>query len=168
MNLRSVFSYLGLMLVILAILMLLPLPVSWAFAEDAYISFLIGSIISFSIGIILFKKFEREPLDLSSAMVLASLTFIAVSLLGSIAYLDHMSPANSLFESVSGFTTTGLTTVNPEGLPRAILFFRSLTQWIGGVGILVIFLLLMSSPGMSSYYIYKAEGHSHRIEAGVY
>jgi trk system potassium uptake protein TrkH len=168
MNLRSVLSYLGLMLVILAILMLFPLPVSWVFAEDVYISFLLGSIVSFSIGIILFKKFEREPLDLSSAMVLASLTFIAVSLLGSIAYLDHMSPANSLFESVSGFTTTGLTTVNPEGLPRAILFFRSLTQWIGGVGILVIFLLLMSSPGMSSYYIYKAEGHSHRIEAGVY
>lgn len=168
MNFRSVLSYLGLMLVILAILMLLPLPVSWIFAEDVYIPFLLGSIVSFSVGIILFKKFEREPLDLSSAMILASITFVAVSLLGSIAYLDHLSPIDSLFESVSGFTTTGLTTVNPESLPYSVLFFRSLTQWTGGVGILVIFLLLMSSPGMSSYYIYKAEGHSHRIEAGVY
>ncbi|NIO20467.1 MAG: hypothetical protein GTN76_06935 [Candidatus Aenigmarchaeota archaeon] len=168
MNFRSVLSYLGLMLGILAILMLLPIAVSVIFAEDVYIPFLLGAVISFAIGVTLYKKFEREPLDLSSAMILASLTFVTVSLLGSIAYLDHLSPIDSLFESVSGFTTTGLTTVNPESLPFPILFWRSLTQWIGGVGILVIFLLLMSSPGMSSYYIYKAEGHSHRIEAGVY
>jgi trk system potassium uptake protein TrkH len=168
MNFKSVLSYLGLLLGILAVLMLFPIAVSWIFAEDVYIPFLLGAAISFAIGIILCKRFEREPLDLSSAMVLASLTFIVVSLLGSIAYLDHLSPIDSLFESVSGFTTTGLTTVNPETLPQAIIFWRSLTQWIGGVGILVIFLLLLSSPGISSYYIYKAEGHPQRIEAGVY
>lgn len=168
MNFKSVLSYLGLVLVILAVLMLLPIGVSWIFAEDVYIPFLLGAVISFAIGIILYKKFEREPLDLSSAMVLASITFVTVSLLGSLPYLDHLDPLDSLFESVSGFTTTGLTTVNPESLPYSILFWRSLTQWTGGIGILVIFLLLLSSPGMSSYYIYKAEGHSQRIEAGVY
>jgi len=168
MNFKSVLSYLGLMMVILAILTLLPLAVSWIFAEDVYLPFFLGAIISFAVGIILYKKFEREPLDLSSAMVLASITFVTVSLLGSIPYLDHLSPIDSLFESVSGFTTTGLTTVNPESLPHSVLFFRSLTQWIGGVGILIIFLLLLSSPGMSSYYIYRAEGHPQRIEAGVY
>ncbi len=168
MNFKSVLSYLGLLLGILAILMLFPLAVSLVFAEDVYIPFLLGAVISFAVGVVLYKKFEREPLDLSSAMVLASLTFIVVSLFGAIPYLDHLSPMDSLFESVSGFTTTGLTTVNPESLPHSILFWRSLTQWIGGVGILVIFLLLLSSPGMSSYYIYKAEGHPQRIEAGVY
>ncbi|NIO23092.1 MAG: hypothetical protein GTN38_03645 [Candidatus Aenigmarchaeota archaeon] len=168
MNFKSVLSYLGLLLGILAILMLFPLAVSLVFAEDVYIPFLLGAVISFAVGVVLYKKFEREPLDLSSAMVLASLTFIVVSLFGAIPYLDHLSPMDSLFESVSGFTTTGLTTVNPESLPHSVLFWRSLTQWIGGVGILVIFLLLLSSPGMSSYYIYKAEGHPQRIEAGVY
>lgn len=168
MNFSSVLSYLGLMLDILGILMLLPLAVSVIFAEDVYIPFVLGAAISFAIGITLYKKFDREPLNLSSAMALASLTFVTVSLLGSIAYLDHLSPIDAVFESVSGFTTTGLTTVNPESLPHAVLFWRSLTQWIGGVGILVIFLLLISSPGMSSYYMYRAEGRTQRIEAGVY
>ncbi len=168
MNFRSILSYLGLMLVILAILMLLPLAVSWIFAEDVYLPFLLGSIVSFITGIVLYKKLEREPLDLGSAMVLAGVTFITISLFGSIAYLDHLEPVDSLFESVSGFTTTGLTVVNPESLPHAILFWRSLTQWVGGVGIIVIFLLLMSSPGMSSYYLYRAEGRTQRIEAGIY
>lgn len=168
MNFKSVLSYLGFMLVILAILMLLPLAVSWIFAEDVYIPFIFGAVTSFAVGIILYKKFEMEPLDLSSAMVLAGVTFIAVSLFGSVPYLDHLEPVNAVFESVSGFTTTGLTTVNPESLPYSVLFWRSLTQWIGGVGILIIFLLLLSSPGTSSYYIYRAEGHPQRIEAGVY
>jgi trk system potassium uptake protein TrkH len=158
----------GFILVVLSFLMLLPLAVSFVFNENVYIPFLLGAFVSFVIGTILSKKFEREPLTLGSAMVLASLTFVTVSLLGSIVYLDHLEPVDAVFESVSGFTTTGLTTVTPESLPYSILFFRSLTQWIGGIGILVIFLLLLSSPGMSSYYIYKAEGHPQRIEAGVY
>ncbi|UCC91659.1 MAG: hypothetical protein JSV39_00065 [Candidatus Aenigmatarchaeota archaeon] len=150
MNWKSVFSYLGLVLIILAFLMLLPLVVSFLFAENVYVPFLLGALVSFVIGIILSKKFEKEPLTLGSAMVLASLTFVTISLLGSIVYLDHLEPVNEVFESVSGFTTTGLTTVTPESLPYSILFWRSLTQWIGGIGILVIFLLLLSSPGMSS------------------
>ncbi|MEE9323458.1 MAG: TrkH family potassium uptake protein [Candidatus Aenigmarchaeota archaeon] len=168
MDWKSVFSYLGLVLIILSFLMLLPLAVSFIFAENVYVPFLLGALVSFVIGIFLSKKFEKEPLTLGSAMVLAGLTFVTISLLGSIVYLDHLEPINAVFESVSGFTTTGLTTVNPESLPYSILFWRSLTQWIGGIGILIIFLLLLSSPGMSSYYIYRAEGHSHRIEAGVY
>ena len=168
MNWKSVFSYLGLVLIIFSFLMLLPLVVSFVFSENVYVPFLLGAFVSFVIGIFLSKKFEKEPLTLGSAMVLSSLTFITISLLGSIVYLDHLSPVNAVFESVSGFTTTGLTTVNPESLPYSILFWRSFTQWIGGIGILVIFLLLLSSPGMSSYYIYRAEGHSYRIETGVY
>jgi trk system potassium uptake protein TrkH len=101
-------------------------------------------------------------------MILAGITFVVISILGSIPYLDHLAPIDALFESVSGFTTTGLTTVKPEFLPHSILFWRSFTQWIGGIGILIIFLLLLSSPGMSSYFIYKAEKGPQRIEAGVY
>jgi trk system potassium uptake protein TrkH len=168
MNWRSVFSYLGLVLIVLSFLMLLPLVVSFVFGENVYIPFLLGALVSFVTGTVLSRKFEKEPLTLGSAMVLAGLTFITISLLGSVVYLDHLQPIDAVFESVSGFTTTGLTTVTPETLPYSILFWRSLTQWVGGIGILVIFLLLLSSPGISSYYIYKAEGGTHRIEAGVY
>lgn len=168
MNWKSVFSYLGMVMVVISLFMLLPLLVSFIYAEGVFIPFIIGAVVSFSAGIFLNKRFAKEPLTLGSAMVLSSLTFLVISLLGSIVYLDHLQPMDAVFESVSGFTTTGLTTVSPETLPHSILFWRSLTQWVGGVGILVIFLLLLSSPGISSYYIYRAEGRTHRIEASVY
>ncbi|MCK5022894.1 MAG: TrkH family potassium uptake protein [Candidatus Aenigmarchaeota archaeon] len=168
MNWKSVFAYIGLVLVVLSVLMLFPIVVSIIFNEGVFVPFVFGSVISFVIGIFLSRKFKTEKLTLGSAMVIASLTFVIISTVGAIPYLDHMEPIDAVFESVSGFTTTGLTTVNPETLPYSILFWRSLTQWIGGIGILAIFLLLLSSPGMSSYYMYRAESGGRRIEASVY
>lgn len=158
----------GMMLAILGALALLPLIPALIYQEGTYLSFILTSFFSLVAGFILYKRFKREPLDLGSAMVLASITFVVISLFGSIPYMEHLGLADSVFESVSGFTTTGLTVVNPESLPFSLLFWRSFTQWIGGVGILVIFILLLSSPGMSSYYMYKAEGGTQRIEAGIY
>ena len=149
-------------------LFLLPVILCLVFNEDLYLQFLIPSIISFILGIILDKKFEKGDLNLGSAMILSAITFIFVSLIGSIPFLFYLSPIDALFESVSGFTTTGLTMINPEGLPYSLLFWRSFTQWIGGVGILIIFILLISSPGISAYYIYESEGMMQRIRANIY
>lgn len=167
MNLKSVFSYLGIVLILLSVFMLAPLIIGLIYDDGVYIPFLLGAFISFITGLILVKKLRRESLTLGSAMILAGSSFILVSLLGSVAYLDHMQPLDAIFESVSGFTTTGLTVVRPESLPNSILFWRSMTQWLGGAGILVIIILLLSSPGMSAYYMYKSEAKSHRIEANV-
>ncbi len=168
MDWKSVFSYLGMVLVILSLCLLLPLVAGLAFGERVFIPFLLSAFVSFAAGLVLVKKFRREPLTLGSAMVLSGLAFISVSFIGSIAYLDHLPPLDALFESVSGFTTTGLTAATPESLPNSILFFRSLTQWLGGAGMLVIVILLLSSPGMSAYYTHRSEARSHRIEANVY
>jgi trk system potassium uptake protein TrkH len=168
MDWKSVFSYLGIVLVALSVFMLLPLAVSLFYGEKIYIPFLLSAFVSFVAGLVLIKKFRRESLTLGSAMVLAGLAFVAVSLLGSIVYLDHLPPLDALFESVSGFTTTGLTAAKPESLPYSILFWRSLTQWLGGAGMLLIVILLLSSPGTSAYYMYKSEAKTHRIEANVY
>ncbi len=168
MDFRSLASYLGFILEIFGLLALIPLIVSWIFQEPVFIPFILASALSLIMGFALDRKFKKSPLSLGQAMVLSALTFIIISFFGAVPYLDHMGPVDAVFESVSGFTTTGLSVVNPETLPNSILFWRSFTQWIGGVGILVIFLLLLSSPGMSSYYIYKAEGRSQRIEAGIY
>jgi trk system potassium uptake protein TrkH len=167
MNWKSVFSYLGFILIFLAVAMLLPVIVSLVYDEDVFIPFFLGAFASFVCGIVLVKKFRRENLTMGSAMVLAGLAFIAVSLIGSIAYLDHMQPLDALFESVSGFTATGFTTASPESLPHSILFWRSLTQWLGGAGMLLAIILLLSSPGMSAYYMYKAEAKMHRLETNV-
>lgn len=167
MNWKSVFSYLGYILIFLAVAMLLPVIVSLVYDENVFIPFFLGAFVSFLCGVILIKKFRRENLTLGSAMILAGLAFIAVSLIGSIAYLDHMQPLDAVFESVSGFTATGFTTAAPESLPHSILFWRSLTQWLGGAGMLLAIILLLSSPGMSAYYMYKAEAKMHRIETNV-
>ncbi len=168
MNWKSVFSYLGFVLIALAVFMLVPLIVSLYYQEGVYVPFMLGSFISFAAGLVLIKKFKRENLMLGSAMVLAGFAFVAVSMLGSIVYLDHLPPLDALFESVSGFTTTGLTTATPESMPNSILFWRSMTQWLGGLGMLVIIILLLSSPGMSAYYMYRSEIKTHRIEGNVY
>ncbi len=168
MNFKAVLHYLGLVLTIISVLMLLPVVVSYIFNEDVYVPFIFGFVVTMSFGIALRKKFPRGNLTLGSAMVLASLTFVLMSAFGSLVYLDHLDLLDAFFESVSGFTTTGLTVIEPETFPYSLLFWRAMTQWIGGIGILVIFLLMLSSPGMSSYYIYRAEGHPERIEASVY
>ncbi len=168
MEFKSILSYLGTLLEILGILSLIPIMVAWIFNEgDLYTPFLLTAIISFILGIILDKRFQKRELNLGSAMVLSALAFIIISLVGSIPFLFYLTPENAVFESVSGFTTTGLTTVNPELMPHALVFWRSFTQWVGGIGILFIFLLLMRSPGISSYYLYKAEGRTQKIEAGI-
>ena len=167
MNSRSVVSYTGISLEILGISMLVPILISWIYAEDVFVPYALGALISLGFGFVLSWKFERQPLDLSSAMVLTILAFLVVSLIGTIPYANYLNPVDSLFESVSGFTTTGLTTLNPENLPKSLVFWRSLTQWLGGAGILVIALMLLSSPGSSSYYLYRSEG-VHRVGPGEY
>jgi trk system potassium uptake protein TrkH len=168
MEFKSILSYLGTLLEILGILSLVPIVVAWIFNEPGlYTPFLLTAIISFILGIVLDRRFQKRELHLGSAMVLSALAFIIISLLGSIPFMFFMTPDNAVFESVSGFTTTGLTTVNPELIPHALVFWRSFSQWVGGVGILFIFLLLIRSPGISSYYIYKAEGKTQKIEAGI-
>ncbi len=167
MDFRSVASYLGTLLEILGILILAPVFISWIFGDGMHTGFFIGAVLSFIIGMTLDRRFKKEDLTLSSAMVIAGLSFIVVSLIGAIPYIFYMNPLDSWFEAVSGFTTTGLTVVQPESLPASLLFWRALTQWIGGVGIIIIFLILVSSPGMSSYYLYKAEGGAGMIGAGV-
>ena len=167
MDFRSVASYMGTLLEILGILILVPVFFSWVYGDGMHTGFFIGAVISFITGMALDRRFQKEEVTLSSAMVIAALSFVVVSLVGAIPYMFYMNPLDSWFESVSGFTTTGLTVVEPESLAPSLLFWRAFTQWIGGVGILIIFLILVSSPGMSSYYLYKAEGGAGMIEAGV-
>lgn len=167
MDFRSVASYLGLILEINGILTLIPLFVSALSADGLYLPFIVAALLSFLSGLALDRRFQKSDLTLGSAVVIAALSFILISLIGSIPFMASVPPADALFESISGFTTTGLTVVDPETLPVSLLFWRSFTQWIGGAGILVIFLALVGSPGMSSYYLYKAQEGGERIEAGV-
>ncbi|MCJ7816990.1 MAG: hypothetical protein MUP55_03990 [Candidatus Aenigmarchaeota archaeon] len=156
MEFRSILSYLGTVLEVMGIVSILPVFIAWIYGENPTL-FFITAVISFVLGIFLDRQFRKKDLTISSAMVLASISMIVISIIGIIPFLWNLSPLDALFESVSGFTTTGLTSVKPETLPFSLLFWRSLTQWAGGLGILVIFLYLVNSPGISSYYGRKPE-----------
>ena len=168
MDIRSVLSYIGVVLEVMGVLSIIPVIFSVIFSDGMHFVFIITGIITFAFGTILDKSFKKSELDLGTAMVITALSFIIISLFGAIPYLAQIETIDAVFESVSGFTTTGLSVINiPEAMPPSLLFWRSMTQWIGGVGILIIFLLLMGSPGISSYYLYKAEGVTEKLEASV-
>jgi len=167
MDFKSVFSHVGTILEIFGILALIPIFISFIYEEGIYTPFFLTAVLSFGFGTVLDRRFPKTDLNLGSAMGVASISFILISLLGAIPYLPYASPLDAVFESVSGITTTSLTIFIPDSLPNSIIFWRSFTQWIGGVGILLIFLLLVRSPGMASYYLYKAEAKEEKIEASV-
>ncbi|MFH1200422.1 MAG: potassium transporter TrkG [Candidatus Micrarchaeota archaeon] len=111
---------------------------------------------------------HRDETALSSyqAIVVSALAWIIVPAICMIPYLAlGYSPADSAFESMSGWTTTGLSTIPfPENLPSSIVFYRSFMQWIGGVGIIIFALIVMRAPAASE--LFRAEGHEG-IEFGI-
>ncbi len=169
---KSVLGYIGLLLEIFSIFLLLPIIVAYIYGESA-IPFFITFTIAIFAGIFLDKSFKRESLDLPKGLVITALTFIIFSVLGSIPFLFmqggiEVSVVDAVFESVSGFTTTGLTVFsNVEVLPKSILFWRSQTQWLGGMGIIILFLSILSGLRTSSIALYSAQGYEEKIEPTI-
>jgi trk system potassium uptake protein TrkH len=112
-------------------------------------------------------------LGYDEALSIAAFGWLVLTFIGSLpfslgGYPGALSPLDGFFESMSGFTATGLTMyADVESLPRAILFWRSFTQWIGGVGVIVLFLsILIRSSGIAAK-LYKAEGRTDRIATNI-
>ncbi|MEA1905133.1 MAG: TrkH family potassium uptake protein, partial [Candidatus Hadarchaeota archaeon] len=157
------------------VVMLAPVPVAFALSEaDLIPSFAIPAAVALFIGVILWRKFERTDLTLGKAMVLVTLAWILMSLFGSMPYIfgHDMGFLDAYFESMSGFTTTGLTVIQgPAGellpVPQTILFWRSLTQWVGGLGVIVLFLAALLGAGKAARKLYVAEARAERIEPSI-
>jgi trk system potassium uptake protein TrkH len=117
-------------------------------------------------------------LGLDEALSIAAFGWLLLTFIGSLPFSlgGYLSPLDAFFESMSGFTATGLTmfagergqaVIDVESLPSSILFWRSFTQWIGGVGVIVLFLsILIRSSGIAAK-LYKAEGRTDRIAHNI-
>ncbi len=164
MNTFRVFYLLGLILVFLAGTMALAAlwsfqdggAVGQAFLAAIVLTLLVGGI--FSVG---FRSYRRVPLSLTQSFTLVALTWFFAGVFGALPYVFHgVFPAfeDAFFEAVSGFTTTGATLITDiESQPRAILFWRSLTQWLGGMGIIVLFVAILPRFGFRNLTMFKAE-----------
>ncbi len=162
MNFKSVTYVLGWVLNIEGALMLLPFLVGIIYGENQAYSFLIMAAICVAFGIILiFNKSKNLTFYTREGFAATALTWIVMSLFGCMPFIingDIPSFTNALFETVSGFTTTGASILDDvEALSHASLFWRSFTHWIGGMGVLVFLLALIPMTGGSPMNIMKAE-----------
>jgi len=138
------------------------------------IAFLIPGSVTLILGIILKKVTTSVPLSLRDSMFICTLSWVFLSLLGAIPYtiILHTHYLDAFFETMSGFTTTGITMFTDiNTLPRSILFWRALTQWIGGLGILSMFIVLGFKGGAAANKIFSAESHKvslHKPFSGIF
>lgn len=163
MNFAMIFVVLGWVSCFNAVFMLLPAFVGIFYSENAAYSFLYSSLISLVVGMLLLLliKPKKKTLYSREGFVIVSLSWIVMSLLGALPlYLCGAIPEfiDAVFESVSGFTTTGASIIpSVEALPRCCLFWRSFTHWIGGMGVLVFIMAFLPLSGAGNMNLMKAE-----------
>jgi trk system potassium uptake protein TrkH len=164
-EISPVTGYIGVILIYVSFLFLIPLIVDYLYLRELVNlkAFLVPALISLTLGLALKGRKPLDKINHKQGMMIAALSWIVVSLIGSFPYLLglHASFIDSFFETVSGFTTTGITMFsNLEIKSRSILFYRALTQWVGGLGILSFALLIIYQSGVAPNLF---AGESHKI-----
>ena len=162
MNYRMVLKVLGNVLLYEALLLLVPFGIALAYGDGDSFAFLITILLMMPISILL-RRIEVKEKDIyaKEGFLTVGLTWIVISIFGAIPFVINgaiPSFIDAFFETVSGFTTTGATLLTEiQSLPRGILFWRSFTHWIGGMGFLIFILALVPSLGSNTIYLLKAE-----------
>lgn len=169
MNYPMIIFVLGRILVCVGALLALPLLVSVIYTEPCWTAFAITIAICILPGILMacFKPKSRV-LYLRDGFAITALSWILISIVGAVPFVISgyiTNPVDALFETVSGFTTTGASILsNVEALPHGLLFWRSFTHWIGGMGVLVFLLSVLRLSGGSHVNLMKAESPGPQVE----
>ena len=175
----SVLNYLGSLLFIFGFLMMLPALVHLIFPGPGISVKIICAFVGPGLflilsGLLLTRKLPTKVPDIQESMIITALAWLVVSVVSAIPIyfiLDH-SFIDALFEATSGITASGLTIFTGlDGLPPAVLFWRSFMQWIGGIGILTFFLAVSFRGGSAAATLFSAENHkihSNRPVPGIF
>ena len=161
-KIRPITNVIGILLIILGSLMLSCLGFSLYYGSHDVKSLLLSGLVTIGFGILLFlyRKGDTTISKREGYLIVAS-GWIAMVVFGSLPYVFSgitTSLTDALFESASGFTTTGATIFNDLDLiPRGILFWRSMTQWIGGMGIIVLTVAIFPLLGIGGIELFVAE-----------
>ncbi len=156
MRASVVVRYLGSLLLLLSGLMLAPLAVSLLYQGPDRLPFMISIVVTAAAGAAM-RFWSRKPMGLmwrKESFVVVALAWLLASAFGALPYLlagSFANPIDAYFEAMSGFTTTGASVMtNIESNPHGILFWRGFTQWLGGMGIITLFIALVPLVGMGS------------------
>ncbi len=161
---RVIIKSISLFVIVAGGFMLLCLPVALAYREHEMLEILLSSGITLGMGMmgwILTGKFRKNDLGKRESYLIVVLTWIFMALFGSLPYIisgEIPNLTDAFFESMSGLTTTGASILNDiEAVPKSILFWRSLTHWIGGMGIVVFSIAILPIFGIGGMQLFVAE-----------
>jgi trk system potassium uptake protein len=165
-HIATVTHVLGHLLIFLSVILLVPLGLMVYGLPGDYMAFIHSSILSLAAGLLIRWRTGQVELQFSPKEGFAIVTFgwAILAFFGSLPYLltdlgeQSFSWVDAYFETISGLSTTGASIVNDiEALPRPILFWRSLTHWIGGMGVVVLFLAILPALGAGGFQLFRAE-----------
>ena len=164
---------LGNIFIVLGVVLLFPLGLSIYFNEGLllYKAFLIPASIALFSGILMNNINPKHlNMNLTTSMIVCGIGWLSASIIGAIPFWIALRKRflDTLFESVSGFTTTGITVFqNLNQMPASIIFWRSLIQWLGGLGILTFFLLITFRSEGEIWQLFTAESHKFETSRPV-
>jgi trk system potassium uptake protein TrkH len=155
---------LGLLLMLFSFTMLTPLPVSFYYHDGATLAFVVAFLVTAITGAVFWfpVRSHRYELRVREGFVVVVMFWTVLGLFGSLPFLLSSQPSisitDSIFESISGLTTTGATVISGlDQLPRSILYYRQQLQWLGGMGIIVLAVAVLPMLGIGGMQLYRAE-----------
>lgn len=164
MHARIITRFTGILILFLGLSMAGPLVVAFIFRDTSIYGLSLSLFITSLTGLILIictRNPETRHFSSRDGLAIVTLGWVMAALFGTLPYiLSGAIPdfTDAFFESMSGFTTTGASILNHiESLPKGILFWRSLTQWLGGMGIIVLSIAILPFLGIGGMQLYKAE-----------
>ncbi|MCR1950795.1 TrkH family potassium uptake protein [Clostridium sp. DSM 100503] len=162
MNYKIILKVIGNVLLYESILLLIPFGISLAFGDGDSFAFLITMILMMPIALLLRRiEIKEKGMYAKEGFLTVGLAWIVIAAFGALPFVISgaiPSFVDAFFETVSGFTTTGASILTEiQSLPRGILFWRSFTHWIGGMGFLIFILALVPSLGSNTIYLLRAE-----------
>ena len=168
MNYRIVFYILGKVIIFLGLFLLLPFAVALIYQEKSGIYFLISAICSLIIGFLLsHKKPKDRRFYAREGFVVVALSWIIISIIGACPFFfsgEIPNMIDAVFEIVSGFTTTGASILSRvEGLSKCMLFWRSFSHWIGGMGVIVFIMAIIPMAGANNMHLLRAESSGSNV-----
>ncbi|MCW8926834.1 MAG: TrkH family potassium uptake protein [Xanthomonadales bacterium] len=164
MRFAGIQKVIGFLLIASSLMMVPPVLVSLYYHDGTYKLFLDSAGIFLLLGLLVYLpvRHEKRELRLRDGFLVVTCSWLAVILVGALPFVLLSSPdisfLDAVFESASGFTTTGATIIsNVDALPRAILFYRMETQWLGGMGIIVLAVAILPMLRIGGMQLYRAE-----------
>ena len=163
----------GYIMIGIGIMCLLPLLFDLIYFEFNVICFVVPAAISIALGFLFIKYFENHTVKrmrLKHGMIISSFAWLWASIIGGLVFTlaTNIPIIDAIFESMSALTGTGVTMYpDVEVLPPSILFFRSFEQWIGGLGVVVMVIGILTKPGSVSSTLYQSEARDERIKPSI-